>query len=95
MSRSRLSVILAALAATFASAAVAQTVPPAQEDALTASKSEIPTAFQPGVPADNYVRREVMIPMRDGVKLHTVIIIPKGLTDAPMILDRTPTTPTA
>ena len=93
--RTRLSVILAALppsllAATVASAALAQAVPTAQEDALTASKTEIPTAFQPGVPADNYVRREVMIPMRDGVKLHTVIIIPKGLTDAPMILDRTP-----
>jgi putative CocE/NonD family hydrolase len=95
MSRSRLSVVLAALAPcllalTAASAALAQAVPPAQDDALTASKTEIPTAFQPGVPADNYVRREVMIPMRDGVRLHTVIIIPKGLTDAPMILDRTP-----
>ena len=31
-----------------------------------------------------------MIPMRDGVKLHTVIIIPKGAAHAPMILDRTP-----
>ena len=28
--------------------------------------------------------------MRDGVKLHTVIIIPKGAVRAPMILDRTP-----
>ena len=31
-----------------------------------------------------------MIPMRDGVKLHTVIVIPKGAARAPMILDRTP-----
>ncbi len=31
-----------------------------------------------------------MIQMRDGVRLHTVIIIPNGLRDAPMILDRTP-----
>jgi predicted acyl esterase len=31
-----------------------------------------------------------MIPMRDGVKLHTVMIIPKGLTRAPMLLNRTP-----
>ena len=28
--------------------------------------------------------------MRDGVKLHTVIVIPKGAARAPMILDRTP-----
>ena len=37
-----------------------------------------------------YVRREAMIPMRDGVKLYTVLIIPKGATGAPIMLDRTP-----
>lgn len=39
---------------------------------------------------NDYVKRDVMIPMRDGVKLHTVIVIPKGAHDAPMILTRTP-----
>jgi putative CocE/NonD family hydrolase len=38
----------------------------------------------------DYVRREVMIPMRDGVKLHTVILVPKGAHDAPILLTRTP-----
>ncbi|NHZ94062.1 glutaryl-7-ACA acylase, partial [Massilia sp. CCM 8733] len=38
----------------------------------------------------DYVKRIVMIPMRDGVRLHTVITIPKGATRAPMILSRTP-----
>ena len=38
----------------------------------------------------DYERREVMIPMRDGVKLFTVIIVPKGAQHAPMILTRTP-----
>jgi len=32
----------------------------------------------------------VMIPMRDGVKLHTVIVIPKGAAHAPILLTRTP-----
>ncbi len=41
-------------------------------------------------PQANFVRRVVDIPMRDGVKLHTVIIFRKGLTDAPMLLTRTP-----
>jgi putative CocE/NonD family hydrolase len=36
------------------------------------------------------VRREVMIPMRDGVKLHTVILVPKGAKAAPILLTRTP-----
>lgn len=38
----------------------------------------------------DYVKREVMIPMRDGVKLHTVIVVPKGAHDAPILLTRTP-----
>ncbi|MEE7548073.1 CocE/NonD family hydrolase [Xanthomonas sp. Kuri4-1] len=39
---------------------------------------------------NDYVKREVMIPMRDGVKLHTVIVLPRGAHDAPMLLTRTP-----
>jgi putative CocE/NonD family hydrolase len=31
-----------------------------------------------------------MIPMRDGVKLHTVILIPQGAKNAPILLTRTP-----
>ena len=38
----------------------------------------------------DYVKRDVMIPMRDGVKLHTVIVIPKGAKNAPILLTRTP-----
>jgi len=38
----------------------------------------------------NYERRSVDIPMRDGVTLHTVILIPNGAKDAPILLTRTP-----
>src|SRR6202795_4095724 len=38
----------------------------------------------------DYDRREVMIPMRDGVKLHTVILVPKGAKNAAILLTRTP-----
>src|SRR5205809_6970361 len=37
-----------------------------------------------------YVRREAMIPMRDGVRLYAVLILPKGASTAPIMLDRTP-----
>jgi len=43
--------------------------------------------------AKNYVKRVAMIPMRDGVKLYTVIMVPDSATaghKAPMILTRTP-----
>ena len=38
----------------------------------------------------DYVKREVMIPMRDGVKLFTSIVVPKGAKNAPILLTRTP-----
>ena len=52
--------------------------------------SDIPDHWQQPEGNFDYVKREVMIPMRDGVKLHTVILIPKGAHDLPMLLERTP-----
>jgi putative CocE/NonD family hydrolase len=52
--------------------------------------SETPATFQPETGSFDYERREAMIPMRDGVKLHTVILIPKGAHSAPILLTRTP-----
>jgi putative CocE/NonD family hydrolase len=52
--------------------------------------SETPTKVVPARDSFDYVRREVMIPMRDAVKLHTVILIPKGAKGAPILLTRTP-----
>jgi putative CocE/NonD family hydrolase len=52
--------------------------------------SETPEKFTPREDAYDYVKREEMIPMRDGVKLKTLILIPKGATRAPMLLTRTP-----
>jgi len=51
---------------------------------------DIPPGFEAPTADFDYVRREVMIPMRDGVKLHTVIVLPKGAHGAPIILTRTP-----
>jgi putative CocE/NonD family hydrolase len=43
----------------------------------------------------DHERRDVMIPMRDGVRLHTVILIPRGVRGAPILLTRTPYDATA
>jgi putative CocE/NonD family hydrolase len=51
---------------------------------------DIPKTFTVPTAAYDYVKREVMIPMRDGVKLYTVIVIPKGARNAPIVLTRTP-----
>src|SRR3989449_5343538 len=51
---------------------------------------DIPPKFETPTGSYEYVKRDVMIPMRDGVKLHTVIVVPKGARNAPMIMTRTP-----
>jgi uncharacterized protein len=52
--------------------------------------NETPAAFAPRVDSFDYTKREVMIPMRDGIKLQTVILIPRGAHRAPILLSRTP-----
>jgi putative CocE/NonD family hydrolase len=52
--------------------------------------SDMPAHFKPATQGFGYTRREVMIPMRDGVKLHTVILVPKGARHAGIVLTRTP-----
>lgn len=53
-------------------------------------QGDIPDHFVRPTDRNDYVRREVMVPMRDGVKLYTVIVIPKGAHGAPIVLTRTP-----
>ena len=65
-----------------AAAAVAAPPPPMQPD--------VPAAFSAPTAEWEYIKREVMIAMRDGVRLYTVIVIPKGAKGAPMMLTRTP-----
>jgi putative CocE/NonD family hydrolase len=52
--------------------------------------TEIPAKVQPSTSSFDYERRDVMIPMRDGVKLHAVVLVPRGAKNAPMLLTRTP-----
>src|SRR5262249_50799755 len=52
--------------------------------------SDTPQDFAINTNAFDYVKREEMIPMRDGVKLKTLILIPRGANAAPMLLTRTP-----
>jgi putative CocE/NonD family hydrolase len=61
--------------------------PAAQYPALP---SETPAKFTPSTDSFEYTRREAMIPMRDGVKLFTVIFVPRGARRAPILLTRTP-----
>jgi putative CocE/NonD family hydrolase len=74
-----------------ASALVAAAPPPSPVTAdMVQTGTDIPAKWdQPDTNFD-YAKRDVMIPMRDGVKLHTVILVPKGAKGLPMLLERTP-----
>jgi putative CocE/NonD family hydrolase len=61
-----------------------------QEPAHSVADSDIPKVFAAPTANQDYAKREAMIPMRDGVKLHTVIVVPKGARSAPILLTRTP-----
>jgi len=83
---------MAAMAFTALSfSAAAQTNPAAQaQPAYPNYPSETPAKLTPATDSFEYVRREAMIPMRDGVKLYTVILVPRGARNAPILLTRTP-----
>lgn len=71
---------------------LAQTTPRPKYPAFP---SETPADFKPVTEGFDHVRRDVMIPMRDGVKLHTVILVPRGANGAPILFTRTPYDATA
>jgi putative CocE/NonD family hydrolase len=52
--------------------------------------NDIPAKIVKNTAGYDYDKRVVMIPMRDGVKLYTVLMIPKGAHSAPMVMTRTP-----
>jgi putative CocE/NonD family hydrolase len=58
--------------------------------AFAQDSGDIPRSFRVPLKDYDYVKRDVMIPMRDGVRLHTVIVVPKGARKAPILLTRTP-----
>ena len=73
-----------------ASAALIALTPALAQEQTAPVGGDIPKSFSPPEAARDYVKREVMIPMRDGVKLYTVIVYAKDLTNAPIVLTRTP-----
>jgi putative CocE/NonD family hydrolase len=71
--------------ATLATAGLAQ-----QSPTRASPGGDIPAKFTPPTAANDYERREFMVPMRDGTKLFTVVVVAKGAKNAPIVLTRTP-----
>ena len=89
MSKPLVRFIVAAIGWSALATAVLADSPPAQSSEAF-GLSDIPKEFKLKRPDQDYTRRVEMIPMRDGVKLQTIIFVPKGAQNAPIILTRTP-----
>src|SRR6478736_1054959 len=70
--------------------AASSTSAPGSHSADFPAGGDITGSARAALSGADYIRREVMIPMRDGVKLYTSIIVPKGARNAPIVLTRTP-----
>ena len=71
-------------------AAACSLYPILSAQSAASSDSDIPKSYTERQSGYDYEKREVMIAMRDGVKLHTVIVVPKNARSAPILLTRTP-----
>ena len=78
------------LSLAFGAAALAAATTIAAQQATPPLTPDIPSHFDAPTSGYDYVTRDVMVPMRDGVRLHTVIVVPKGARNAPILLTRTP-----
>jgi len=69
----------------FATSAFAQTPTP-----VTPMTPDVIDKYEQTLPSADFVRREAMVPMRDGTKLFTVVVMKKGTANAPILLSRSP-----
>jgi putative CocE/NonD family hydrolase len=82
--------VLSALAVARIAAAQAPAPSPSPSPLYPSYPSETPATLTRSTHGFDHERREVLIPMRDGVKLLTMVLVPKGAKGAPMLLTRTP-----
>jgi putative CocE/NonD family hydrolase len=57
---------------------------------VTPMTPDVVASYNEILPQADFIRREAMVPMRDGTKLYTVIFMKKGTTNGPILLSRTP-----
>jgi putative CocE/NonD family hydrolase len=57
---------------------------------VTPMTPDVVASYNPVLPEADFIKREAMVPMRDGTKLYTVIFMKKGTTNGPILLSRTP-----
>ena len=57
---------------------------------VTPMTPDVVASYNPVLAQADFIKREAMVPMRDGTKLYTVIFMKKGTRNGPILLSRTP-----
>ncbi len=57
---------------------------------VTPMTPDVVASYEQTLPSADFIRRDAMVPMRDGTKLYTVIVMKKGTKNGPILLSRTP-----
>src|SRR6186713_3143823 len=69
----------------FFTTANAQTTP-----RVTPMTPDVIDKYEQTLASADFIRRESMVPMRDGTKLYTAVVMKKGTANAPILLSRSP-----
>src|SRR4030095_10688675 len=81
---------VAALAYTASAATSTISPAPNAPARVTPMTPDVMDNYEQVLPSADFIRREAMVPMRDGVKLYTTIVMKKGTANAPILISRTP-----
>lgn len=81
---------LAATALAFTASAAPTHAAPIVTPGMVQAGTDVPAKWQEPHPGYDYDKHDVMIPMRDGVKLHAVVYLPQGAKGLPILLERSP-----
>ncbi|MEI6440430.1 MAG: CocE/NonD family hydrolase [Alphaproteobacteria bacterium] len=73
-----------------ASAGLWQSATAAEQTGVTPMTPDVVAKYETVRPEADFIKRVAMVPMRDGVKLYTVVVMKKGTAKAPILLSRTP-----
>ena len=75
----------------FVAALILSIVARAQEPPrVTPMTPDVIDKYEQTLPSADFIRRDAMVPMRDGTKLYTVMVMKKGAAKGPILLSRTP-----
>ena len=70
--------------------AISQSAPAQTPPRIPPRTPDVIEKYEQTLPSADFIRRDAMVPMRDGVKLYTTIVMKKGTANAPILFSRTP-----